>query len=179
MPVRLPLAVLVLLGGLTFSLVGVGLSGADGSGAVVRVDGPPVARHEHAPVSARQHALRVLSSWDRRRADAWADGDLRALRALYAPRAAAGSADVALLRRYLRRGLVVRDLRMQLLAVRVLAARPRVLLLVVTERLAGAHAVRVGDGTTRRLPGTSAVERRIVLRRVDGRWRVARVSAVG
>jgi hypothetical protein len=87
---------------------------------------------------------------------------------------------VALLHEYAARGLVVRDLRMQLLSVRVLVDRPRQLALAVTDRLAGATAVRATDPVaSRRLPADTATTRVLRLRRVGDRWLMARVSSAG
>jgi hypothetical protein len=172
MPVRIPLVLLVLAAGLTLGLVGVAtLSERPGElGAPSR---SPSARPatEHA-------ALAVLHSWDRRRSDAWAAGDAVALARLYTARSSAGAADVALLRRYVARGLVVSDLRMQVLRARVIVVLPRLLELEVTDRLAGGRAARPGDpGTARPLPADAASTTVLTLRRVGDRWLMARVSA--
>jgi hypothetical protein len=171
MVVRIYRALLVLALGVTVGLV-----------AVTTVRQEP---HPRAGVSTTDRgparpddALAVLHAWDVRRAEAWATGDPGALGRLYTERSRAGAADVALLRRYAARGLVVRDLRMQVLRTRVLVARPRLLELEVTDRLAGATAVRVGDpGAARRLPADAASTRVLVLRRPADRWVLARVSA--
>jgi hypothetical protein len=128
-----------------------------------------------ARVGSRQAAAaRVLHSWDARRSRAWAAGSPAALASLYLDGSAAGRADVALLRSYLARGYTVRGLRTQLLAVAVLAERPRRLRLRVTDRLAAAVAVGPEGGT--RLPADAATTRELVLVRDLGRWRVASVS---
>jgi hypothetical protein len=171
MPVRLPVATLVLAVGLTAGVV------------AVRVSSSP-APHVAAPArgtsqTADRQALAVLRSWDARRAAAWAVGDAEALAGLYAAGSPAGAADVALLSRYTRRGLVVRGLRMQVLRAQVLRSRPHALVLVVTDRVAAAVAVPAGDlGVARRLPADSASSRRLVLRRVAGGWVMVRVEAV-
>jgi len=96
---------------------------------------------------------------------------------LYTRRSTAGAADLDLLRRYRVRGLLVRDMRMQLLRARVLTSRPRLVVLEVTDRLASAaaHATR---GRTWPLPRDVATTHEVVLRRVGGEWRMVRVSLV-
>jgi hypothetical protein len=174
-PVRVPLALLVLAAGLTLGLVGLEV--------VARVPAPdrpsaPAPSSRTAPAPGERFALEVLHAWDRRRASAWAAGDPVALATLYVPASSAGAADVALLRRYAARGLVVRDLRMQVLRARVLVTRPRRVTLEVTDRLAGARAVRVDrTDAARRLPADTASTRILELRRVGGRWLMARVSS--
>lgn len=114
----------------------------------------------------------VLHAWDRARAAAYADGSVAALRKLYAGRAGAG--DVRLLRSYLRRGYRIEGLRMQLLAVEVLAHEPARWRLRVTDRLAAGVAVGYGERVA--LPRDRASTRTVVLRRDrDGGWRVVRV----
>lgn len=119
-------------------------------------------------------AAAVLHAWDERRAAAWADGDVTALRFLYAPGSATGRADVAMLRAWRARGLRVEGSSMQLLRVDVRRADASRLTLVVTDRLVG--AVAVGPGVRRSLPRDGASTRRIVLVRRAGEWRVAQAS---
>lgn len=172
MVVRVPRALLVLASGLTLGLVAL-MTLSRPAGPAVVVD--PCSRHETA---GRDGALAVLHDWDVRRAAAWAAGDPGALRRLYTSRSAAGESDVALLRRYVARGLVVRDLSMQVLRARVLVSRPRRLELEVTDRLAEAVAGRPGDvRLVRRLPESAASTHLVVLRRPAHTWLVARVSA--
>jgi hypothetical protein len=134
--------------------------------------------HERAPepvaAPARSEVLDVLHGWDDARADAWAQGDVAALRRLYVAGSVAGRADARLLRRYLARGLVVRHLGMQVFAVRVLRHEPGLLRLVVTDRVAGGVAVTGGHRV--RLPRDRPTTHTIALRRVSGDWRVASVS---
>ena len=156
-------------------------------------DGGARPRVPHRPVTARVSrqtpanqpraavlrppAITVLHDWDRRRARAWATGDVRALADLYAPGSRAGRADVALLRSYLQRGLLVRGLRMQVFAVKVLRHRHRRWRLLVTDRLQ--RAVAFGAGTAVPLPRDRASTRVVSLVRADdGRWRVAAVRAL-
>jgi hypothetical protein len=129
------------------------------------------------PASARPAAFPasdVLREWDSARADAFAEGDVAALRSLYAGGSAAGRSDVALLRAYLRRGLRVEEMQMQLLAVEVLREESRLLRLRVTDRLVG--AVAAGEGTRVPLPRDAASTRVVELRLgVDEQWRVSSV----
>ena len=115
----------------------------------------------------------VLSEWDGRRAAAYSSGDVGALRSLYLPGSGAGAADVAVLRAWLRHGLVSRAHR---------------LVLRVTDRVVGGVAVRAaaspggatsGGGAApavrARLPADRPGERTVTLVRHGGRWVVARV----
>ncbi|RLV49116.1 hypothetical protein D9V37_11140 [Nocardioides mangrovicus] len=145
----------------------------------------PAAVHEPrpAPVAAAlgapapsSPALVALHRWDAARARAWASGEPAALRRLYVPGAAAGRADVALLRRYLARGLVVTGMSQQVLAVRVTRAGTDRLVLRVTDRLVGAVAVSVSAHQP--LPASAPLTRRLELRRVGEEWRMATIRAV-
>jgi hypothetical protein len=115
--------------------------------------------------------LRVLSEWDRLRSEAYASGDVAALRALYASGSATGRRDVELLRAYADRGLSVREMRMQVLACEVRFASAQRLRLVVTDRLQEAVVAGV------RLPVDRASRRVVTFVRPGGRWVVAEVSA--
>lgn len=174
MPVRIPVVAVVLVLGLTCGVVAFTVLSA--RPAVPSAPARP--GQDVRPVAAAErYAVRVLHDWDSRRAKAWAQGDEEALSGLYAPDSSAGSADVALLRRYAARGLVVRDLRMQVLRARVLVARPGRLEVEVTDRLASATAVRTGDESIgRRLPADGPTTRHLVLRRDRGQWLMASVS---
>jgi hypothetical protein len=176
MAVRIPRVLLVLAAGLTVGLVA--LATTTRPAGTTPTPGPGVGATARASV-ASDGDLDVLHDWDVRRAAAWAAGDPRALADLYAARSRAGAADLALLRRYTARGLVVRGMRMQVLRARVLTRRPRLLVLEITDRLAAAEAVRAADPTlARRLPGSVASTRVLVLRRLaGGPWVMARVSA--
>jgi hypothetical protein len=175
MSLRIPVSLLVLVAGLTVGLVAVAVV-ARTPGAADR--GAPVARGPSASEPGDPSVLAVLHGWDRQRASAWAAGDPVALASLYVPGSSAGATDVALLRRYAARGLVVRDIRMQVVRARVLVARPRRIELEVTDRLTTATAVRAaGPAAPRRLPAGAAATRVLELRRVGARWLMARVSA--
>jgi hypothetical protein len=183
MPVRLPLVAVVLVLGVTLGVVAVAtLSAPPREEAVAqpgaRATGRSPSAQPSGQPSAQPSALAVLHEWDTRRAAAWAAGDASAVRALYTPGSSAGAADARLLRRYRARGLVVRDLHMQVLRARVLVAQTARLELEVTDRLAGATAVRTDDvATGRRLPADHPSTHELVLRRVDGTWLMASVSA--
>ncbi len=163
-PAGLLLALAALAGGCT-----VAPAEPSPAGLVPVRESPPVAFS-----AAELPASDVLRDWDRARSRAFAAGDAAALRRLYVPGSAAGTADVRLLRGYRRRGLRVEGMRMQLLGVTVRAATSGVLRLRVTDRLVG--AVAVGNGVREPLPRDRASTRLLVLRRGgDGRWRVASV----
>ena len=131
---------------------------------------------EEAAAPARSMpAVDVLHDWDRARARAYAAGDVAGLRTLYVPGSSAGTADVAILASYTRRGLRVERMRMQLLALEVLGHAPGWWRLRVTDRLHGAVAVD-SSGARLRLPRDQASTRVITLRRTRGSWRVVAVS---
>ena len=110
----------------------------------------------------------MLATWDERRSAAWAEGDAAALSRLYVDGSGAGAADVGLLQDYARRGLRVREMATQVLALRVAARSPGRLELVVTDRVVGAEAV--GSGAPVSLPVDRPSTRRVVLVREGGRW---------
>lgn len=146
----------------------------DGATAVLPAPVPTVAGS-----TATVTALDVLRSWDRRRAHAFARGSVPTLRALYAPGSEAGTADVAVLREYRRRGLRVEGMRMQVLSVEVLERGPRRWRLRLTDRLQG--AVAVGNGLEVPLPRDRASVHVVTLERESraGRWKVAAVLEGG
>jgi hypothetical protein len=128
-----------------------------------------------APVPTRLRASDVLRSWDDARSAAFASGDVAALRGLYVPGSAAGTADVRMLRAYLGRGLRVEGMRMQVLSLDVLSSHGAHLRLRVTDRLADG-AVAVGAAAAVTLPADAASTRVVEMVRVDdGSWRVASV----
>lgn len=122
-------------------------------------------------------SLAVLRDWDRSRARAWADGDVPALRALYLPGSAAGEQDVRMLRAWLRRGLRVEEMAMQVLGVELRQRTDRRIVLVVTDRLAGAVGVRPRSGERVALPRDGPSTRRLVFTRSGGRWLLASATA--
>lgn len=170
---RWPLALLVILT----------VTGAVMVGAFMFVDSSPSPRRA-APASSTSPAaasaspsapsgLAVLHEWDRSRSRAWADGDVRALRGLYARGSGAGERDVAMLRSWSARGLRVEGLRMQVLSAREVRRTPSVVVLRVTDRVTG--GVAVGRGVRSALPMDAASTRVIRLERRAGRWLVASV----
>jgi hypothetical protein len=182
--VTLPRLLLVVLVLTTVAALAGGVAGVvDGRPSVVgtrepgtpREPGPPVTGSRAPTPDRPASALAVLRDWDVRRAAAWAAGDETGLTALYTDGSAAGRHDRAMLRRYLARGLRVRGLRMQVLAGSVRARTHDRIALVVTDRVA--HAVAVGNGIRVDLPRDRASRRTVVLCRVEGEWRVARVRA--
>lgn len=112
----------------------------------------------------------TLAAWDARRADAWATGDVAALRELYVAGSPTGRADVRMLSAYVDRGLHVEGLSTQVLACTVVDESRTSLTLRVTDRVVG--GVVVGEGTRARLPSDRATTRTVVLRRVDDGWRM-------
>lgn len=153
-----------------------GQDGPDGPVAARGGSGSPaaVAAAAAAGASAEVRALAVLHRWDRARARAWARGDPAALARLYVPGSQAGWRDVAMLRTWSRRGLRVAGLRMQVLAAALVARDRGRLVLVVTDRLAGG-AARAGP-VRRVLPRDRPSTRRLVFRRVAGRWLLSSVQ---
>ncbi len=131
----------------------------------------PLARTSDAATVAARGPAAILAAWDRRRAAAWADGDVEALQALYVAGSRAGAADVGLLRHYLQRGLTVEGLTTQVLSLEVVRRSPARLVLVVTDRVMGGRAV--GEEASVALPGDRASTRRVVLVREEERWLVA------
>lgn len=113
----------------------------------------------------------VLADWDARRATAWADGDVAALRDLYVAGSPTGRADARMLSAYVERGLRVEGLATQVLALEVINESADSLTVKVTDRLAGGDVV--GESVSRRLPRDRATTRTLVLKRVEGVWLVA------
>lgn len=118
-------------------------------------------------------ASSVLHSWDARREAAWASSDPAALRALYAAASSAARSDVRLLRDYTRRGLVVRRIETQVLALDVLHADDRHLRVRIVDRVAG------GDISGRPLGTTRPKTRVVVFRRAGADWQVVSVTERG
>lgn len=125
-------------------------------------------------------ALAALRAWDGDRSEAWATGDVEALSRLYAPRTPAGAADVSALQAYTARGLVVVDLRSQVLAVDVVTGSPRSWRLRVTDRLVSGRAVPVADPAADgvALPQDTPTTREVLLLRSGGSWVLQEVRRV-
>lgn len=135
---------------------------------------PPTQR---GPALAAPPALRVLHRWDGRRSRAYATGSIASLRDLYVAGCRAGAVDVRLLGEYAARGYRVRGMRMQVLAVDVLAHERGRWRLRVTDRLD--RAVAVGNGVRAVLPRDQPSTRVLELARgADGDWRMASVRPV-
>lgn len=134
-------------------------------------EGSPTRAPEVAAGVAPTGPAAILSLWDERRADAWAAGDLEALRGLYAAGSRAGAADVGLLRHYVERGLTVEGLTTQVLSLEVVRRTPARLVVVVTDRVVGGRAV--GGAAPVPLPGDRASTRQVVLVRAGEEWLVA------
>jgi hypothetical protein len=164
----LVIAVLVAVSLASVAATAVGLR-RDPAPQVEREPDPPAV----APARPEVEAAAVLAAWDADRASAWAAGDVRRLRALYAPGSVAGQRDVAMLRRWLDRGLAVTDLQTQVLALREVSRQPDRWVLAVTDRVVGGVA---SGATTLRLPTDAATTRLITLRLVAGRWLVSAVK---
>lgn len=145
--------------------------GTSATAAVAAHSRPPQVRA--GPRDAARAAA-VLRRWDLARARAWAGGDERRLRALYAAGSTAGAADVRMLRAWSRRSLTVSGLRTQLLRVEVQSEGDGLWQLVVTDRVSGADVV-APSGRVRRLPAGPVTTRLVTLLRAGERWQVSSV----
>lgn len=125
------------------------------------------------PRSPAVQALEVLHAWDRRRASAWATGDVRSLTRLYVVGSRTGARDVRELRRWRERHLRVVGLSTQVSALRLRHRAVARLTLVVTDRTVGGVAVRGRHRVG--LPRSAWATHRITLHRVGGTWRVSEV----
>lgn len=138
--------------------------------AVSQRSSPPTAE----PTDARVVGPReVLADWDARRAAAWADGDVAALRGLYVTGSPTGRADAEMLAAYVDRGLRVDGLATQVLALEVLDQAADELTVRVTDRIVGGAVV--GAAGRRVLPRDRPSTRTLALRRVAGEWLMATV----
>ena len=166
MGARVPLRPLVVSLVLTVAAVWVlGPGAAPAAGPVAA----PASSSVTPPETAEARMVRLLAAWDSARAAAYHRGSVTDLQALYRPGSAAGAADVTLLRGYLARGLRVEGMRMQLLAVEAVQARPGRVAARVTDRLSGS-AVVAGERRVA-LPRDRATSRRVVLvRSGDSAW---------
>jgi hypothetical protein len=115
-------------------------------------------------------AREVLAAWDAERSAAWAAGDVGALRSLYTDGSVAGERDVAMLRQWLDRDLVVTGLQMQVLSLEEVSRSDDRWVLTVVDRAVGARS----DG--RPLPRDEPTTHRLVLRLVDGEWLMSSVA---
>ncbi len=116
-----------------------------------------------------------LDRLDRTRAAAYAAGDRRLLRRVYAPGAAAERADLAALDQLAAAGRTVTGLRHRLVEVRPARTHAERAELRVVDVL-GEHALRDSTGTrVETRPGRDRAPSVVVLRRVEGEWRLERV----
>lgn len=122
-------------------------------------------------------ASEVVGEWDRQRAAAWAEGDVRALAALYTTASGAGDTDLEMLGQYVDRGLVVEGLTTQLLEVEQVRRTPDTLVVHVTDRVQGGTVV--GEGVRHALPRDQPTTRVVEFRLVERGWVVARVDEPG
>ena len=134
---------------------------------------PPLTTAE-AVRHASTPAVDVLRAWDLSRSQAYGAGDAAALSSLYVVGSVAGTSDVRLLRSYAGRGLRVVGMKMQILAVDVLARSQGRWRLRVTDRLF--RAVAVGNGARIVLPRDQATTRVVTMLRRAGAWKVASVG---
>lgn len=176
---RMLLVVLVLsgVGALTIAVLAMTRSEQPGPRIAVA---PAETRPRAAAAAPRPEVAvaAVLRSWDVQRAGAWAVGDMAGLGRLYVAGSAAGRADRAMLRAWVARGWVVRGLRTQVLALRLVDRSPDRLRIRVTDRVSGAQAVRLTPGVDdvrRGLPWDAPTSRVLTMRRIDGRWLMSSV----
>lgn len=123
------------------------------------------------PVDRTPPAVLALRQWDDRRAAAYAAGDVAALRSLHTPGCRARRADVSVLRAYDGRGLVVRDLTVQVQEVRVLHRTPGRLRLRVRDRVAGGVVETRAGERVGALPAGQPRWHVLVLERTGRDWR--------
>lgn len=137
---------------------------------LARGDSEPASGADRGTHTPATRAVDVLHAWDRRRAAAWAAGDVTALGKLYRPGSPAGQQDVAALRAWRDRGWRVSGVGRQVRELRVLSADTDVVRVRMSDRLVGAVARR---GTTERhLPAGAFRHRVVQWRRVGGDWRL-------
>lgn len=179
-PTRTVLALTAVAVGATLMAVGAGglLTGPEPvaasahQAAAVHVPDAPVAPVTRPRAGVRQ-AVRLLRAWDHARAGAYETSDDRRLAALYAPGADVREDDLALLAAYDARGVRVRSMRMQLLALEVLDSAPDRLRLLVTDRVQVSASGPDGPvGLRSDGPGTRVV---VMVGEPGGTWRVSAV----
>ena len=136
---------------------------------------PAAAGSAEGPGERRARA--VLAAWDERRAAVWRRGDRDGLADLYTAGSLAGARDLRMLDAWLERGLRVRGMAVEVLALEVVHDEGRRLVLRVTDRLVG--AVAVGSGVRRVLPQDRPTARALVLRRSGDGWQMASVRPLG
>jgi hypothetical protein len=167
-------------------LVFAGAARLGGAGDEVTADPPtsgrspttePTGRDEEraAPFEARW--LRVLSALDARRAAAWRAGEPARLTSVYLAGSPVLAADQKMLSDYRRRGLSVSGVHVSYFVVDAQVQPGGAVCLLVVDRL-GPAVVHDRSGTAETLPVDQPTRHRVVLRRVDGAWRIARISTV-
>jgi hypothetical protein len=154
-------------------LLAVTLSAVIATATLVALRPEPTDASPRPVLAALDGPRSVLADWDSRRSRAWAAGDVTALRGLYVEGSRSGRADVRMLTSYVGRGLTVRGLRTQVLALDVLDVSPDLVEVRVTDRVSGAEAV--DGGAVIPLPDDRPSTRTVVLRRVSGEWLVDEV----
>ncbi|HSS67536.1 MAG TPA: hypothetical protein VLK34_03220 [Nocardioidaceae bacterium] len=142
---------------------------------VVTKDPPPTAAAVPR-LTTSDDWQRVLERLDDRRASAWQAGRPAALHAVYTPSSPSLRADRAMLAAYQARGLQPRGVRLVFSEVQLVSRGPHMVVLAATDRLATMR-VRTAAGVVVRLPADQPTAHVIVLRRVDGRWKIAAVRA--
>lgn len=119
----------------------------------------------------------VLNRLDDTRSDAFTRGRPSLLRRVYVPGSRPLRVDTRVLHAYVRRGLEVDSVQLQVTAVEPLRHTPTEAVLRVVDRLAPVR-VRVPGGTWTALPRDRSTERVIRLRRVGGAWRIAAIRRI-
>jgi hypothetical protein len=143
---------------------------------VVVTKGPPPTAAAVPRLTTPDDWRRILERLDDRRGRAWQAGRPAALRRVYTPSSPTLRADSAMLAAYQDRGLQPRGVRLEFTAVQLVNRGPAMVVLAATDRLAPMR-VRTAAGVVARLPSDQPTAHLIVLRRVDGRWKIAAVRA--
>jgi len=117
----------------------------------------------------------VLDGFDQVRSRAFEEGRADALEAVYPEGSELLEQDKELLASYVRRGVDIERMRMELLESEVVSATPVHVTLRVTDQLAQAR-VRLSDGTARDLPRDQPTRRTIELSLTSRGWRISRVQ---
>lgn len=116
----------------------------------------------------------ALAGLDLQRSLAWSSSSIEAVEALYVD-PTAGAADVAALRQWTDRGLVLESAMLVIGSCTAVTESPDRVRLDVVDRLAPTWAVDT-FGLATSLPVDTWSGRHVVLQRVDGVWRYAEVS---
>jgi len=116
----------------------------------------------------------VLDGFDQVRSRAFEEGRADALEAVYPEGSELLEQDKELLASYVRRGVDIERMRMELLESEVVSATPVHVTLRVTDQLMQA-TIRLSDGTARDLPRDQPTRRNIELSLTPEGWRISRV----